>query len=91
MALDISENKHGFVTIISILVIPGILWRFKNLNKALYIGIIFHLFNTSYFIMETFYHKIKPDKPAYHNQFGILAISMTLLYVLYRVFREIKS
>jgi hypothetical protein len=90
MGLNISENKHGFTTFICILLIPIILWTFKNLNKALYICIILHLFNVSYFIMETFYNKIKPDKPAYHNQFGIAVTTASCIYILYRVFREYK-
>jgi len=91
MALNISENKHGFITFICIQLIPIILWTFKKLNTALYISIILHLFNVSYFIMETFYNKIKPDKPAYHNQFGIAVTTAACIYILYRVFREYKS
>lgn len=91
MALNISENKHGFITFICILLIPVVLWRFKNLNWVLYICIIIHLFNVSYFIMETFYNKIKPDKPAYHNQFGIAVTTAACIYILYRIFREFKS
>ncbi len=90
MQLNISENKHGFITFICILLIPIILWAFKNLNKALYVCIILHLFNVSYFIMETFYNKIKPDKPVYHNQFGIVVTSAACIYILYRIFREYK-
>ena len=90
MTLNISENKHGFITFICILLIPLVLWTFKNLNKVLYTCIIFHLFNVSYFIMETFYNKIKPDKPAYHNQFGIAVTSAACIYILYKIFREYK-
>ena len=91
MALNMSDNKHGITTFICILILPFILWGFKNLNKALYFCIIVHLFNVSYFIMETFYNKIKPDKPAYHNQFGIFVTCLALVYILYRMFREIKQ
>jgi hypothetical protein len=91
MALDIFENKHGFITFICIQLIPIILWTFKKLTTVLYISIILHLFNVSYFIMETFYNKIKPDKPAYHNQFGIAVTTAACIYILYRVFREYKS
>ncbi len=90
MKLNISENKHGFITFICILLIPIIIWTVKNLNKALYFCIIVHLFNVSYFIIDTFYNKIKPDKPAYHNQFGILVTCIALVYILYRVIRENK-
>lgn len=88
MALSLSENMHGFITFICILLIPPIIWSVKNLNTALYFCIILHLFNVSYFIMETFYNKIKPDKPAYHNQFGIAVTSAACIYILYRVVRE---
>jgi len=91
MALNISENKHGFITFICILLIPVVLWTFKKLNRTLYICIILHLFNVSYFIMETFYNKIKPEKPAYHNQFGIAVTTAACIYILYRIFREFKS
>ncbi len=90
MALNISENIHGFLTFISILLIPIILRTFKKLNMALYIFIILHLFNVSYFIMETFYSKITPDKPAYHNQFGIVVTTTACIYILARIFREYK-
>jgi len=90
MALNISENKHGFITFICIQVMPIVLWKIKNLNKVLYVSIILHLFNTSYFIMETFYSKIKPAKPAYHNQFGIAVTSVACIYILYTVFSEYK-
>ena len=90
MELNISDNLHGFITFICILILPVILWSLKNLNKALYFCIILHLFNVSYFIMETFYNKIKPEKPAYHNQFGIAITTAACFYVLYRVFREYK-
>jgi hypothetical protein len=86
--LKISDNKHGFFTFICILIIPVIIWTFKKMNTILYFLILFHLFNVSYFIMETFYHKIKPDKPAYHNQLGILVTGSVLLYISYRMFRE---
>ena len=91
MLLNVSENKHGFITFIFILLIPIILWIFKNLNAVLYVGIILHLFNVSYFINETFLSKVKPDKPAYHNQFGIVVITVACLYVLYGIFREYKK
>jgi hypothetical protein len=88
MPLNISENLHGFITFISVLIIPVILWSSTKLNRVLYIYIILHLFNVSYFIMETFYNKIKPDKPAYHNQFGIAVTTAACVYILYRIFRE---
>ncbi|MDQ3051577.1 MAG: hypothetical protein M3Q95_11875 [Bacteroidota bacterium] len=90
LELNLSENKHGFVTFIFILIIPIILWTFKNLNRVLYAGLTLHLFNVSYFIMETLYHKITPDKPSYHSQLGIAVTIFALHYILYRFFRENK-
>lgn len=88
MELKISENFHGFITFITIIIAPIILLGFKKLNLFLYAGIILYLFNTSYFIMETFHSKITVEHPAYHNQFGILIISLSLVYILYRIIRE---
>jgi hypothetical protein len=90
LVLDVGENLHGFITFIFIPVVPLILWSFKNLSRLLYAGITLHLFNASYFIMQTFFSKITPEKPAYHNQLGIVLISAALLYVIYRMFRENK-
>ncbi len=87
--LKISENLHGFITFITIVSLPIILLRFKKLNLFIYSLIILYLFNTSYFIMKTFYSKITVERPAYHNQFGILVISLALVYILYRIIREI--
>ncbi len=88
--LSIAENLHGFITFICILIIPFILWTFKDLTRLLYFGIILHLLNVSYFICETFLGKVKPDHPAYHNQFGIVIITAACIYIMYRVFRENK-
>jgi hypothetical protein len=90
MELSLSENLHGFITFIFILIVPIILWLYKNFNAIFYAGITLHLFNVSYFIMKTFYSKIKPDKPAYHNQLGIVMTTAALIYILYRFFREYK-
>ncbi len=87
--LKIAENLHGFITFLSIITIPLLLMGFKKLNLFIYTLIILYLFNTSYFIMKTFYSKITLEHPAYHNQFGILIISLSLGYILYRILREI--
>jgi hypothetical protein len=88
MELSVAENLHGFITFLLILVVPVILWFYNKLNMLFSAGILLHLFNVSYFIMKTFYSKVQPDKPAYHNQFGILVTSLALLYVLFRFLRE---
>jgi len=90
MHLEVSKNLQGFIIFICVVALPVVLWSVKKLNQVLYFLIILHLFNASYFIMETFYNKVKPDKPAYHNQFCILVTSLALLYVLYGVFGEYK-
>jgi hypothetical protein len=90
LELSLSENMHGFITFIFILVVPIILWLYNNLNAVFYAGITLHLFNVSYFIMKTFYSKVKPGKPAYHNQLGIVVTIIALLYILFRFFRESK-
>ena len=89
--LEASKNLQGFIIFLCVVALPIALWSVKKMNQVLYFLIILHLFNASYFIMETFYNKITPEKPAYHNQFGILVTSLALLYVLYGVFREYRS
>ena len=91
MVLDVSDNKHGFVTFICIVLMTIALWIFKNLNKVFYICILLHLFNASYFIMDTLNNKIKPDIITFHYKFGIVITSSALIYILYRVFRENKK
>lgn len=91
MVLDISDNKHGFVTFICIVLMTIALWIFKNLNKVFYIFILVHLFNVSYFIMDTLNNKIKPDIITFHYKFGIVITSSALLYIVYRIFRENKK
>lgn len=88
--LHIGGTIHGIITFVLIIIIPCILWTTKNLNKLLYFCIILHLLNVSCFIIKTFWGKIKPDHPAYHNQFGIFVITAGCLYILYRVFLENK-
>jgi len=87
--LSIVENLHGFITFFFIILVPFILWTHQHLNRFLYIGIILHLLNISYFINKTFLGKVKPpDHPAYHNQLGIVIITAACLYILYRVYLE---
>jgi hypothetical protein len=90
MIFSVSENMHGFITFIFILIVPIILWLYNNLNMVFFAAITLHLFNVSYFIMKTFYSKVKPDKPAYHNQLGIIVTTIALLYILFRFYRENK-
>lgn len=91
LPFNITDNIHGFITFIFLLILPFISWKATKLSKGLYILIILHLFNVSYFICQTFLSKVTPEKPAYHNQFGILVMVLACIYVLYRVFQENKS
>ncbi len=80
---------HGFISFAFIVIVPIILWRFKIFNTVIYSLIIFHLLNVSSFIIKTFYDKINlPKNPAYHNQFGILAISLACVLIIYKVYIE---
>lgn len=90
LPFNISDNIHGFITFIFLIILPFMIWKATKLSKGLYILIILHLFNVSYFICQTFLSKVTPEKPAYHNQFGILVMVLACLYILYRVFEEIK-
>jgi hypothetical protein len=89
--LSIAANLHGFITFIFIVLMPFILWTTKNLSNAFYITIIVHLLNISFFIDKTFWGKVKPGHPAWHNQFGIVVITAACLYILYRVYVENKK
>jgi len=87
--LAISENLHGFITFIFILLIPVIVWTIKNLNKALYFTLILHIINTTYFAIDTFYSKVIHDpKPANLHRIGIVIMSILVLVIIYRGFRE---
>jgi hypothetical protein len=90
--MEIGGALHGFITFSFIVIMPFILWSYKHLNKFLYAVTIFHLLNISCFIVKTFLGKVKPpDHPAYHNQFGAVAISVACVYILYRVYKENKQ
>ncbi len=88
MQVEISHNLHGFITYLSILLLPLILWVFKNLNRLLYTIILLHIFNVTYFICISFYGRYKPIDPAYLHRLGILIMIGTVIYILYRVYRE---
>jgi len=89
--MEIGGTIHGIITFASIIIIPLILWNYKYQSKLLYFVIILYLLNISSFIIKTFLGKVKPpDDPAYHNQFGIVAITAACIYLLYRVYIENK-
>jgi len=86
--LKISENKHGFITSVSVMLFPAILLFYENLTMLLYSYIILHLFNVSYIIIDIFNNKVKQGKKAYHNKFGIIVTSVACMYVVYRIFLD---
>jgi hypothetical protein len=90
--INIGGTVHGIITFSFIILIPFILWNYKYLNKILYSAIILHLLNISSFMIKTFLGKVKPpDHPAYHNQLGIVMLTLACFYILYRVYIENKQ
>ncbi|MBK9420180.1 MAG: hypothetical protein IPN44_03910 [Flavobacteriales bacterium] len=87
-ALEVSHNLHGTITFICLLSLPIILWNMDRLNKVLYYAVILHLFNITYFICKTFYSRYKPVDPAYLHQLGIVIMIGSLIYIIYRMYRE---
>ena len=85
---SVPENLHGFITFIFILAVPVFLWLYQRLNTFWFVCITIHLINVSYFIMKTFYSKVQPEHPAYHNQLGIVVTSLAILYIIYGFFRS---
>jgi hypothetical protein len=88
LELNISEQLQGFITFLFLLIAPVVLWSFPRLNKLLYVGILIHLFNVTYFIAKSFYGRYKPVDPAYLHRIGILVMIVTYLYVLYREYKD---
>lgn len=87
--LEIAGPAHGIITFAGIVLIPLVLWRYKQLSNVLYFVIIAYLLNNSSFIVKTFMSKVKPpDAPAYHNQFGMVVFTLVCFYILYRVYLE---
>jgi hypothetical protein len=83
---------HGIITFSSIIILPILLWRYQQLSRLIYASIVLYFLNTSSFIIKTFLGKVKPpEHPAYHNQLGIVLISLACLYILYSVYREFRQ
>jgi hypothetical protein len=91
MDLTISDNLHGFITFSMLLGVPIIVWYQKRLNKIFYLIILLHLLNVTYFIIKTFESKITPERPAYHNLFGIKLLCLAWVYILYRIIIEARQ
>ncbi|MFT6167700.1 MAG: hypothetical protein ACJASF_002400 [Vicingaceae bacterium] len=82
------DPLHGFITFVLVLLFPLFTWKVKQLSKLTYTIIILHFFNTTYFLILTFYGRIKPERPEYMHQAGILIMIGALLWILFRVYKE---
>ncbi len=82
------ENVHGYITLISIILFPIILWKVNKLNKVFYFGIILHLFNVSFYISETFYKRFTLPDPDYIHKTGMVIMAVLLFLVLFKEFKE---
>lgn len=91
MELNVYDHLHGFITFISLIIIPFIVFFFKKLSVPLYAFIIAHFFNVTYFISISFYARYKPEDPAYLHRIGVAVMILALLYVLYRSIIEMRS
>ncbi len=89
--LAISENIHGFITYLSILLAPVIISRFKPLGNVSYYLLLLHFYNVTYFISVSFWSRYKPVDPAYLHRLGVLIMIIALSYVAFRVYRERTS
>lgn len=86
--LNISDNLHGFLTFIALILMPIIVYTFKKLSPILYGFILIYFFNITYFISISFYARYKPEDPAYLHRIGIIIMIIALFYILFRVFKE---
>lgn len=91
MELNVFDHLHGFITFISLIIIPFIVLFFKKLSVPLYAFIIAHFFNVTYFISISFYARYKPEDPAYLHRIGVVVMILALLYVLYRTIIEMRN
>ena len=87
--LAFMDPLHGFITFVLVLLFPLFTWKVKQLSKLTYTIIILHFFNTTYFLILTFYGRIKPERPEYMHQAGILIMIGALLLILFRIYKEI--
>jgi hypothetical protein len=87
-SVGISDNLHGFITYLLILIAPVIGLFYRSLNHLLYAFFILHIINVTYFIGISFYGRIKPIDPAYMHQIGILIMFASILLMLTEIFRN---
>jgi hypothetical protein len=89
MELNVYDHLHGFITFISLILLPIIVYKFKRLSKFLYCYLVIHFFNATYFIGISFYARYKPGiDEAYLHRIGIFLMILALLYVAFRVVVE---
>lgn len=89
MELNVYDHLHGFITFISLILLPIIVYKFKRLSKFLYCYLALHFFNVTYFIGISFYARYKPGiDEAYLHRIGIFLMILALLYVAFRVVVE---
>ena len=89
MELNVYDHLHGFITFISLILLPIIVYKFKRLSKFLYGYLVIHFFNVTYFIGISFYARYKPSiDEAYLHRIGIFLMILALLYVAFRVVVE---
>lgn len=89
MELNVYDHLHGFITFISLILLPIIVYKFKRLSKFLYGYLVIHFFNATYFIGISFYARYKPGiDEAYLHRIGIFLMILALLYVASRVVVE---
>jgi len=84
--IKLSDEKHGIFTFVCITLFPIFLWYFRNLNLALYIFIILHLFNVSYAFIDVLYNKIRvKSKVTLHNRLGIITTISAWIFIVFRI------
>lgn len=89
--LNVIHNIHGAITFLSIVLLPMIFMWYKKLNKGVYIYVVLHFLNVAYFMIDTFYSRVKPVDPAYLHQVGILIMISCSFYMVYRLFIDVRE
>lgn len=83
-----ANNKRGIFLFVCITIYPVVYNFIKKLNPIFYVLTLLHFINLTYFMCETFYSRYKPVDPAYLHRLGVLVMIATLIYILYRVYKE---
>lgn len=89
--LRMVDNIHGAIIFASLILVPIIVLSVKKLNLILYVLLIAHLFNVTYFMIMTFHSRYKPGvDESYLHRIGNLIMILACIYVLYGAFKERK-